>query len=102
MSKLRREHFRGVIWPRPPGEKEPLHRYLVVGMIVSKEPIPEFTGHNEIVLDGSTFGNLADALGGVPRYEPSGTLGDASSVLLRLETIVGKRMKARKTRRRKP
>lgn len=75
------EHFRGVIWPK--GN----NRYVVIGMLATSDPIPEFEGQNEIIIDGAAFG-LTDIVSGLPQKEAAFTLGDANSVLTSLQHIV--------------
>ncbi len=64
---MRREHFRGVIWPRPKADGK--HRYVVVGMLVTDEPIAAFEGKNDVVLDGGAFAGVAAALEALPQKE---------------------------------
>lgn len=77
-----REYFKGIVWPRNDG---PLHRYVVVGMIVSEKPIPEFEGKNEVLIDGPGYGmsNLMSSI----RHRESNFGGDAVNVLLSLKDM---------------
>lgn len=76
------EHFRGVIWPR--GD----NRYVVIGMLVTSEPIPEFEGKNEIILDGSTFGGLSEIVSMLPQKEAARRFQDANDILTSLQYLV--------------
>lgn len=89
-------HFRGVVWPKqgtldkqpiagPSGRK--LYRYVVVGMVVSDEPLENVEGKSEILLDGHAAG-MAEAISTIRQTKPSFLLGDAEQVLLVLENIV--------------
>jgi len=88
---MRREHFRGVVWPRQindePTEEEHkgLYRYVVVGMIVSDKPLAGLSA-NQTVLDGNATG-MADVLEHITQKEANYTLGDATSVLVGLDDI---------------
>lgn len=93
---MRQEFFKGVIWPRGimdiPGGK--VHRYVVVGILVTGEPIPEFDGKNEVILSGSSgfFAGLglADTLAEIPVSETTSEetrFGDATDVLLNLSRV---------------
>lgn len=88
---IRREHFRGVIWPRESiqGPMGKLYRYPIVGMIVSDRPIEMFEDKNEIVLDGNVRG-ICDILEAAPRGKVSYPLGTADSVLCSLEDCIEK------------
>jgi hypothetical protein len=77
------QHFRGVVWPRETIGKQ--HRYVVVGMLVTDEPIPELEA-NQIVLDGHAAG-MAEAVATIMQ-KPSTFRGDANSVLCGLERLV--------------
>lgn len=83
-----REHTKLVVWPRPPqaGPEGPVYRYVVVGMVVSDQPIPEFEGRNEILLDGPSNGVLT-SLSAVMEKTISHRVGDANSILTRLEDL---------------
>lgn len=98
----RKVAFKGVVWPRqskdvPPivNEKgEKLYRYAVVGVIVTDkpfDPLEKVTKEfgrptNTATLCGSAEG-LLEALGEIPRGEPTYPLGDAVSVLSSLDSI---------------
>lgn len=88
---MRREAFRGVVWPRqlPSDATEPtVFRYAVVGMLVSDRRLPEFETGATTCLAGSTGGMLADALLELKRLdEPEEKFGDANDVLRRLREI---------------
>lgn len=89
-----RQHFRGVIWPRGSEEgevrvgkrgkaKAPVYRYVVVGMIVTDEPVTQFEGKNEIFLDGPDLA-LIQPFTRVKSRKMKFKPGDASGVLLSL------------------
>lgn len=84
---MKREHFRGVVWPRPPSGKVKEHRYVVVGVLVTEDPIVEFSGH-EFLLDGKIWG-MADLLGLVKQKQPAMKIGTANQVLMTLDRLVG-------------
>lgn len=101
---MRQERFRGVIWPRQvtkpgprardpnplpaaQGPEGPVYRYVVVGMLVTNQPIQKFEKAGEHVLDGNAWGVL-DLLAVVPTARAAYPLGDATSVLLGLESLV--------------
>ena len=86
---MRKEHLRCVLWPHGhrEGPNGKVYRYAIVGMLVSDKPIREFNGKNELVLDGSAPG-MAEVLVNLKRKTPLYRLGDASSVLCSLDTIV--------------
>lgn len=95
-----KEHFRGVVWNREQGldaSAKPVYRYLVVGMLVTDTPI-EGLDQNETVIDGvmpryvREMG-MAGSLERASKFHPAQKLGDATNVLLSLETIVGKPLK---------
>lgn len=79
------EYFRGVIWPKDPvvENDKTNYRYLIVGLLVTDKPIPEFEGANEICLDGNAYG-LSDSLPMIRKTTANYKLGDASSVLTSL------------------
>lgn len=58
------EYFKGLIFPKPITGK-PVYRYQIVGLLVTDQPILEFEGKDEILLDGTSY--LADILPGI-RY----------------------------------
>ena len=91
--------FKGVVWAHGPTHLETgetVHRYVVVGLVVSSKPIPELEVDpsreehgglaSEAVLCGGCPG-LLEALAGVEHGRSTIRLGDASMVLLTLNTI---------------
>lgn len=86
---LRREHFRGVIWPRESvkGPEGKIYRYPIVGMLLSDHPIEMFEGKNEIVLDGDVHG-MSDILEVAPRGKARYALGTADNVLCSLDHCI--------------
>ncbi len=85
------EHLRAVIWPRgkqlQSGNKPEVYRYVVIGLLVTDEPIEGIEGKNEIVLDGRSWG-LCDVLKSLPQKKSRIKLGDANMVLTSLDIIV--------------
>lgn len=82
-----RQHLKAVIWPRKPvGEEKPNYRYIITGMLVTDEPIPEFEGKAEIVMDHGVAG-IAERLTELPQRKSKIRIGTADDVLLRLERI---------------
>lgn len=85
----RREHFRGVVWPRGRHESG-AYRYVVVGLLVTDEPIPgqdlQRFGVRTMV-DGPAPG-LADALAAMPQREATAIVGTADDVLLGLGRLI--------------
>lgn len=98
-------HFRGVVFPKPEGK---LYRYMVMGLLVSHKPIPEFEGKNEVLLDGYDAG-LSDTLPSIRqgKLKEGVILGDSNMVLTSLGEIfeedkdeeVGQKHKAKQASR---
>lgn len=83
---MSKEAFRGVIWPRPPREPGGLHRYAIVGVLLTDQPLP--IDANQEFIDGqSVQGMLADALLRFPHRPTSAPLGDATNVLRSLDEL---------------
>lgn len=92
-----REYLRCVVWPRQGvggvkpvvGTKEggKVYRYAIVGMFVTDTPIDGIEGQNEIVIDGDV--SIARQLSTAPQRRPQYRLGDAASVMVSLNEIVG-------------
>ena len=91
------QHFRGVIWPKGNQEGEvrsekgkkstkTVYRYVVVGMIVTDEPVKQFEGKNEIFLDGPDVA-LIQPFTRVKSRKMKFKPGDASGVLLSLQDL---------------
>ena len=78
-----KEHLKTVVWPL--GESKGNHRYVIVGMLVTDEPISEFEGKNDIVIDSDVI--MADRLAELPNRQPNMLPGDAVNVLLSLEEL---------------
>lgn len=78
------EHLKAVIWNRD--KVEGLHRYVIVGMIVTDHEI-ENLENNEVVIDGQTFGLLRVALQDQNTRQSKVRVGDASDALLRLNEV---------------
>lgn len=85
---MNNQHFKAVVWPRESVVTKDLkfHRYVIVGMLITENPIPELEGKNEVLLDGQTFG-LADTLATIPQREPNHRVGDATDALLNLNDL---------------
>lgn len=84
------EHFRGVVWPRERVDDGRLYRYTIVGLLVTDKPLDGIEGKNEVVLDGSSFTLLSEALVSIKQVEPAIRIGDANMILTSLNEIVGK------------
>ena len=84
----RREYLRAVLWPRGKVQegKAVNYRYVIIGMLVTDQPILNLEGENELVIDSACQG-LATFLDTTPNRAPKITLGDATSVLLSLDNI---------------
>lgn len=89
------EAFKGVVWCHGPVTAETgeeVHRYLVVGMLITDKPISSLEAGegrdiaSEAILCGPCDG-LADALAHTEQGEADVRLGDASMVLLQLGKI---------------
>lgn len=88
-AAIRKQAFKGVVWPREPVEidGETAHRYAVVGVLLTDEPIDGFDV-SEVILAGKSSG-LAEAL----EHAEQGTdehragLGDATDVLCSLDGL---------------
>lgn len=90
-----KEHFRGVVWPKPLDPVSGLHRYLVVGLLVTNQSLPEIdTGEQRsgvpstAYLDGAASG-MSDALNSIKQPKLDDEYwhllrGDATQVLLNL------------------
>jgi hypothetical protein len=51
------EFLKMLVWPRGPmttPESGKVYRYVLTGMLVSKNPIAEFEGKDQILLEGTT------------------------------------------------
>jgi hypothetical protein len=86
---MKREVFKGLVWPRDTAldnQGKPVHRYVVIGMLVTDEAIPEWDGVNEVVLSGSAYG-LADSLSLINRGFIPIKVGTADDALMSLGSI---------------
>lgn len=89
-----KEYFRGVIWPRGKAKdkRKINYRYIVVGMLVTDEPIDNIEGVlnaegiSQNFLDGTIIG-MADAISNVTQRETNYMVGDANHVLTDLEHL---------------
>jgi len=86
-----KQHLRGVLWPRSPiispDGKNTNYRYVIVGMLVTDEPISLPDDYeNESIIDGPVH-NMAQDLEAVNKREPKFPTGTADSVLVSLEII---------------
>lgn len=81
-----REYLRAVVWPKQQkGDKQSNYRYVIVGVLVTDEPIEGFT-ENQHLVDSHTRG-LAEKLQEMNSTEISEPLGDATTVLLKLRYL---------------
>lgn len=94
-----RQAFKGVVWPREPTaiDGEHVHRYAVVGVLLTSKPIPGFDV-SEIILAGRSPG-LAEALGQAELGGCNWQLGDANDVLCSLDSITAQSEEHEATRR---
>ncbi len=89
-----REFFRGVIWPmgkitKKKTKKKPEkvnYRYVIIGMLVTDKPLEGVEGINQIVLNGTSAG-LSDSLLSMKLNVCNAPLGDATNVLLSLDSL---------------
>lgn len=85
------EHIKMVIWPRLPirhdteGSKV-MYRYMIVGMLMTDEPIESIEGKSEVVVDGVAAG-LVSSLDGAPKRAAHIPIGGASHILAHLTEI---------------
>ena len=82
---MRKQHFRGTVWPRPELADKGIYRYVVVGMIFTDKPLDGLSD-NQIVLDGHAAG-MAEALETITQKEANIKVGDATDVLLNLKYL---------------
>lgn len=92
LSGPRKEHFRGVVWPRqsdtvPPkhGPDGPVYRYAIVGMLVTDTPL-SFNHLDEVALDGGCLG-IGSELQFVRQAKTSFRPGDANGWLTSLDLV---------------
>lgn len=79
-----KDHFRGVVMAKPEGGA---YRYQIVGILVTDRPIPELE-HDQVYLDGTTFGALGDCLASVRGETTTATLGTSDQILTGLSERV--------------
>jgi len=91
-----RESIKIVVWPRGPqeGPDGKNYRYVVVGMVVTDQPLPNLEallngpGIGETVIEHTTqVAQLGPLLDTLPLRSPNVVLGDATNVLLSLKRI---------------
>lgn len=83
------QYLKAILWPRTPAEGKGAtksYRYVIVGMLVTDEPIAELEGENELVADGPVF-CLAEVLREVRKRKAARRVGDANDVLLSLDEV---------------
>lgn len=85
-----KEHLKCVVWPRDPldGPEGKIHRYVIVGMLVTDQPLQNLEGENEVVLD-HTFHEMpiGSILALAKTRAPKRRLSSADGVLLSLQDI---------------
>lgn len=83
-----KQHLKAIVWPRDQAgaKKRKIFRYVIVGMVVTDEPIIGFEGKNELLLNGPSL-DLVPALQTIKRRKPKRVVGDATDVLLSLNDI---------------
>ena len=74
-----REHLKAIVWPRNEADNDGPYRYVIVGMLVTDEPLQGLDG-NEFLVEGPGVG-LAEILQQIPKRQPSRRVGDAVDVL---------------------
>jgi len=91
-----REAFRGVVWEKENSttvDGSPAYKYVIVGVLITDKPLALMKGETEVVLDGMAkfyeMNSFAESLHNFKPFRPAYRLGDASSVLVDLEDIVG-------------
>ena len=92
MNNMKKEHVKLVVWPKQKGEKDAfngpngkIYRYVIIGMIVTDEPIKTLDGVNEVVFEG--YSGISEILKINNYRELNYKVGDATDVLLNLEYI---------------
>jgi len=70
----------------PDQNGESTYRYVIVGMLVTHEPIPSLEGENDVIMDGMVLG-IEEALEQVEKRKPDRLLKDANSILLTLKDL---------------
>lgn len=86
-----RQHLKAVVWPQPPTKEIPQYRYVIVGMLVTEEPILSLEGKNrngisEFLIDGQVFG-IADLLDFAHKGTPDIQHGEAGNWLCALDEV---------------
>lgn len=86
-----RQHLKAIVWPRPPTKEIPQHRYVIVGILVTEEPIQSLEGKNkhgiqEFLVDGQVFG-IADLLDLVRKGTPNANHGEAGNWLCAMDEV---------------
>lgn len=86
-----RQYLKAIVWPRPPTEKIPHHRYVIVGMLVTNKPIQSLEGLNrngisEFLIDGPVYG-IADLLDCAHKGTPDVQQGEAGNWLVALDDV---------------
>lgn len=88
-----KEHLRAVIWPREQqgeegelisGKKVKIFRYAIVGVLITNTRL-NLKDDNEIMIDGNV--EIGEQLELAPQREPRHKTGDATDVLLSLDTL---------------
>jgi hypothetical protein len=86
-----RQHLKAIVWPRPPTKDVPHHRYVIVGILVTEQPIRSLEGKNkhgieEFLVDGQVFG-MADLLDFARKGTPNANHGEAGNWLCALDEV---------------
>ena len=78
-----------VVWPRPPEiiEGEKVHRYVILGMVMTGTPIEGLEDKNEVIIDDGKAHLLAEFLTKARKRKAKIVVGDALSALLSLDLI---------------
>ena len=85
---MRKEHFRGVLWPHGKVEEgnKTNYRYIICGVLVTDTPLDipsEFS--NESIIDGNA--RIADGIEGAYKRHPNLPTGDVLNVITSLEIL---------------
>lgn len=83
-----RAEIKAVVWPRDPKDvkKDKVHRYVIIGMILSDVPIDGLEGENEVVIEGNCDG-MIEILREIKKRKANRVIGDAVDAMLSLGDV---------------